>query len=58
MYRLRRFSRREEYLQELGMVSALISKTGDPETSRELREYRLQLEQELFFFTAQKYVIY
>lgn len=58
MSRLSRFTKREEYRQELGNISALISQTSDPESERLLREYRLQLELEYYLWTDQRHVIY
>ena len=56
LHRLSRFSRREEYLQEIGQVSALTRRAENPETQRQYREYRLELEKEYFFFTAQRHM--
>lgn len=56
LYRLTRFRQKEEYLQEIGQVSALTKRAENPEAQRQYREYRLELEKEYFFFTAQRHI--
>ena len=56
MSRLSRFRQKEEYLQEIGQVSALTRRAENPEAQRQYREYRLELEKEYFFFTAQRHI--
>lgn len=56
MSRLSRFTKKEEYLQEIGQVSALARRAENPEAQRQYRAYRLELEKEFFFFTAQRHL--